>query len=693
MEIRVKVIELSTPVATLSNAEINLLKRCHQAMFESVLKISSSYLKCSFGEMSANFLVVPIGVWQMQDPPLAYIDFEMAERVVDTGDPNTQYNPLQWPFPHEDAVVTKAYMREEYLLEVIDVNTEITPTHEFPTPSYNSYAEYFQKKYEVHIKDLQQPALECKKLYFSETRLRLITSRFKDTHGADQSTSKHISENENLFAEVTHLYPLPASFVKVMRCLPSMLWRIESLLLVNDLRSDITSSTGVGKINTTSTHLQGYRDYGLGKLKTQWNFESDSVAVSCPCSDSPLIIRGPGNALLLQAVTLSPANDSIDNERLETLGDSFLKLATSVFLYCDRPNAQEGRLTSARTRRIGNLNLFRLAKKKKMMGKILSMKFSPTGGWIPPCFTFTQCTSNEHEEEGSAAHLVKKGDELSDLERQYVYHKVTDKGVADFMESLIGAYLVSGGMEAALRVMKWMGLKITRKRTEEEGGSQEMSEGEVDDEPLDIPRSKRYRQSPEHDHLVIDYDDANLLIDGSPVILKQHFGPAPPSLFDPSKENDVIRMLRCGTGSLEPGQIQGIVQWTFKDKALLLQALTHASYQRNRVTDCYQRLEFLGDAVLDYLITIQIYERFPRFDPGKITDMRSALVNNNLFAELAVKLKLHKLFLHSSPTLFRLIPEYERFITTDHNSMEDEESVEMDQVQCIHVSVSVLNML
>lgn len=93
-------IELSTTVATLSIAEINLLKECHQAMFKSVIQLSSPYLKCFIGEeMSANVLIVPIKVWQMQNPPLAYIDFEMAERVVRTGDPNTRYNPLQWPFP------------------------------------------------------------------------------------------------------------------------------------------------------------------------------------------------------------------------------------------------------------------------------------------------------------------------------------------------------------------------------------------------------------------------------------------------------------------------------------------------------------------------------------------------------------------------------------------------------------------
>jgi endoribonuclease Dicer len=55
-----------------------------------------------------------------------------------------------------------------------------------------------------------------------------------------------------------------------------------------------------------------------------------------------------------------------------------------------------------------------------------------------------------------------------------------------------------------------------------------------------------------------------------------------------------------------------------------------------------QRLEFLGDAVLDYLVTRFLFEHKGRFAPGILTDLRSALVNNTIFASLAVKHGLHK---------------------------------------------------
>ena len=69
-------------------------------------------------------------------------------------------------------------------------------------------------------------------------------------------------------------------------------------------------------------------------------------------------------------------------------------------------------------------------------------------------------------------------------------------------------------------------------------------------------------------------------------------------------------------------QFEAILGYWFRDKAYLLQALTHASYHLNRVTDCYQRLEFLGDAVLDYVITRFLYEDSKKHSPGVLTDLR-----------------------------------------------------------------------
>lgn len=70
-------------------------------------------------------------------------------------------------------------------------------------------------------------------------------------------------------------------------------------------------------------------------------------------------------------------------------------------------------------------------------------------------------------------------------------------------------------------------------------------------------------------------------------------------------------------------------RYQFRDRSFLLESLTHCSYSQNRITNAYERLEFLGDAVIDYLVTCYLVSNFPRKSPGQITDLRMALVNNN----------------------------------------------------------------
>lgn len=72
------------------------------------------------------------------------------------------------------------------------------------------------------------------------------------------------------------------------------------------------------------------------------------LATSPVCSDSPKTL-GPNPGLILQALTLSNASDGFNLERLEMLGDSFLKHAITTYLFCTYPDAHEGRLSYMRS--------------------------------------------------------------------------------------------------------------------------------------------------------------------------------------------------------------------------------------------------------------------------------------------------------------------------------------------------------
>ncbi len=89
---------------------------------------------------------------------------------------------------------------------------------------------------------------------------------------------------------------------------------------------------------------------------------------------------------------------------------------------------------------------------------------------------------------------------------------------------------------------------------------------------------------------------------------------------------------------------------TFKDKQLLMQAFVHRSYINENKTlslEHNERLEFLGDAVLELVVTEYLFKRYPEKQEGELTAFRSALVNANTLAEVALKIGINEFLLLS----------------------------------------------
>ena len=88
----------------------------------------------------------------------------------------------------------------------------------------------------------------------------------------------------------------------------------------------------------------------------------------------------------------------------------------------------------------------------------------------------------------------------------------------------------------------------------------------------------------------------------------------------------------------------------FKDKNLLMQAFIHRSYineNANTGMSHNERLEFLGDAVLELVVTDFLYRKYPTHDEGELTALRSALVNAVIIAEVALKAEMNDYLLLS----------------------------------------------
>ena len=84
---------------------------------------------------------------------------------------------------------------------------------------------------------------------------------------------------------------------------------------------------------------------------------------------------------------------------------------------------------------------------------------------------------------------------------------------------------------------------------------------------------------------------------------------------------------------------------TFRDPSLLERALTHRSYLNEHpelAIDDNERLEFLGDAVLDFVTGAWLYNRFPEMAEGRLTSLRAALVKTEALAKFAVQIGLNE---------------------------------------------------
>ena len=79
---------------------------------------------------------------------------------------------------------------------------------------------------------------------------------------------------------------------------------------------------------------------------------------------------------------------------------------------------------------------------------------------------------------------------------------------------------------------------------------------------------------------------------------------------------------------------------TFKDITLLETALTHPSYGSDHRVPHYQRLEFLGDAVLELAVSRYLYFKLPKTDEGKLTRIRADLVREETLSRVAAQIDL-----------------------------------------------------
>lgn len=347
---------------------------------------------------------------------------------------------------------------------------------------------------------------------------------------------------------------------------------------------------------------------------------------------------------LIKALTTSNAGDVFDMERFEVLGDGFLKFTVSLFLFKKYMNYHEGHLTTLKGQIVSNRNLFYCGNDYGLSGMVKTSKFQPRE-FLPPSIGipsnirklieddktllnklyFIRDLSNVEIENGElcreSLNLFRQqaqeqqkfkedavdndndNDGDDNVEKSMLsfinQHYVGDKIIADAVESLIGVVVSTKGIDAGLKVLTEFNIL-----------------------PTSVMDSK---------------------------LLKEKI---------PPRVNMTTERPECNI--INRAKLESIIKYKFKNPVYLVQALTHASYPI-KTSGSYQKLEFLGDAVLDFLVTSYIFERCVLMDPGKLTDLRSSLVNNVTLACIVVRNGLHKFLLAESVLLMESIRKFVKF--------------------------------
>ncbi|BGP45286.1 Dicer-like protein 1 [Rhodotorula kratochvilovae] len=287
-------------------------------------------------------------------------------------------------------------------------------------------------------------------------------------------------------------------------------------------------------------------------------------------------------ALLDEALT-SPANTcGWDYQRLEHVGDSPLKLLTSVHIYLEHPRADEDRLTRLRENSVDNRFLRQRSRNTGLSEHILPHMLRTS--------TFVPETADDATVAEDGLSMTKR------LPRRLL---------SDTVEATLGAALLTGSVET---------------KTDEGEPALKVSDAGL--------------------QRVLEVGDR----------LGLCFGGTEPWYLRPSARRLLDVEPQAAGFAFRPVE-EAMGYKIEKQGQLLQQALTHRSWV-GQGAFCYEREEYLGDALLDTWATIRLIERFPRASQRVLTFLRALLVSNGTLAALAVrKLQLHRVVLHSSPAL------------------------------------------
>jgi len=362
------------------------------------------------------------------------------------------------------------------------------------------------------------------------------------------------------------------------------------------------------------------------------------------------------------ALTTKEYNNQENYDRREMLGDAILKLLSSIEVFAKNPTAEEYELHIERTKIINNLNLFRHSLRHDLYQFILKKKKEEQ----PISYTkeeagleFKVIEDEEEEKENSS---LNQNTEISATKIVSVlntteiggeghkegsvkmvppnYEELHYKTVADVIESLVAVYYSHGGLAAAQKFLFNIGVlkcpdymyNFTNKPDTK---ILEMSSAR---------KMKNFLEKKLDNGKIYKFKDVNLLIQAFTHISAKFKLQA---LYNPQTS------VEKNKSSIEPTKVDESEELTDSDPKKFdnLMEKLKKSLSSNL---SYERLEFLGDSILDYYVVKLLYEKYPYADSGQLTTMKSSVVNNHALSLICVKNELDKLIISDSSSYINI---------------------------------------
>ncbi|KAJ3808003.1 hypothetical protein F5876DRAFT_46960 [Lentinula aff. lateritia] len=291
------------------------------------------------------------------------------------------------------------------------------------------------------------------------------------------------------------------------------------------------------------------------------------------------------NSFLITAMCAPVSQEPKNYQRYETLGDTVLKLVVALQLLAEYPLWPEGYLTKRKDHSVSNVMLAKENVSRELYQWIIRDRLVGKK-WKPLHLSQTippkEQTSDAPEQDEKKK--KKKGKHSQQL---------STKVLADVVESLIGAAYVHGGLSLGYECARFFKLNL--------------------ESWLPIP-----------DRIITMLMRADMMYTSF-----TSTSPLEEIQFPPQLSN-----------------VEKIIGYTFLRPTLLLEALTHPSCQEDHGTISYERMEFLGDAVLDMIVTDYLFYatgkngKAKEYSPGHMFLRKSATVNAHILAFVCLQSKL-----------------------------------------------------